>query len=41
MTADELKIAAELLVIALKRDLANLARMGRELLEMVERCERR
>ena len=41
MSANKLKIAAELLAIALKRDLANLARMGRELQEMVERCERR
>ena len=31
----------EALKAALKHDLANLERMGRELLEMVERCERR
>ena len=41
MSANELKAAAEALTAALRRDLANLERMGRELLEMVERCERR
>ena len=41
MTADELKAAAEALAARLRADLANLARIGRELLEMVEHCERR